>query len=500
MSPLRADVASFALSPPTPSTTLYPDSSTSVPQHFMGTSGFLFLAIAITTALVAGFFCLGRVTKRRTSNAWTTLSGMLTSLWRRRSTPRSAGTGNGWSVDLEAGSDCEHIDMVYARFFHPTLWDLVDYHPATSCTPAICVESEADEVPKSEPKPFGMSSFLDVDDDDDDDLKRKAAEQVAKPEVKRTPAYDTGTPTYCNFSSKIIGTTVRQGPFLSVSEDLADVDSSQETLPTEHLTLSASHSIPSSRAWRYGLADMAGIAKDLAAAVSEAPNDTAKDFEPSPPAVTVFSLRGTSSKISKFTTPCRPARDRKLEPIEEELGDEQRNTKVGSEATPDCDVGEDGLPNVLGGVAVPSTPEECMALMRKILDDLGNPSLDYSPRAFIDDSDSEDGGYEEGALLLTPTRPLRITKQISLESMSSSASTDGDMSRDGVLPRTPPTPPLSRRLPIPGATNTGSNELQVISFTPSPPSVPSKVYIRGHRYNRSPLCRPKLPLSVVPCL
>ncbi|KAF9236423.1 hypothetical protein BU15DRAFT_64018 [Melanogaster broomeanus] len=477
MSPLPTVVASFSLSASTPSGTLYPDISTSAPQHLTGTGGFLFLAVAINIIMVAGYFGRGRGHKGRTSDRWTTLSAPRT--------PAMAGL-----QIQEAGSDCEHVDMVYARFFHPTFWDLVDYHPATSCTPAIYVEIEANKPPKSEPKPYGMSSFLDVDDDDDDNPKRKSKKQVARPKVKRTPAYDTSMPTCCNFSSKIIGATFRQGPFLSVSECLADAGPSLQTLRSldltcpVHRTFSATRLVSSSRAWRYGMADMAQLAKELAVAMSKEPNGSAT-CEPSSPTVSIPSLRGTPSNISKLRPHCRPARDSKLELIEEEPGDEHRDTKLGSDAMPDCGTGAyDGLPSDLGDIDVPSIPEECTALMREILDDLRDPNLDCSPWAFTNDSDSEDGGDEQGTVSFTPTRPLRITRQISLESMFSSESTASDISGIGISPRTPPTPLMSRRLPIPGATDTDSEELQVMSFTPSPPSPPGKVYVRGHRLTK----------------
>ena len=112
---------------------------------------------------------------------------------------------------------------------------LVECHPATTSAPAIYVEDEAKEIPASEPKPYGMNSFLSMDDDDDDDdgdgdggendnakHARRTSDQGAGLKVEQVPPYDTSTGTSVNFSSAVIGTTVRRGAFLSVpgqSED-----------------------------------------------------------------------------------------------------------------------------------------------------------------------------------------------------------------------------------------------------------------------------------------
>ncbi|KAF9224476.1 hypothetical protein BS17DRAFT_766507 [Gyrodon lividus] len=563
MSPLPATVTSFVLSPSTPSATLYLGSSGQptpmISQHLLSTSGYFVFAVAIVS--VAGYFYHRRGINERTGDGWISLSGLLSSLRHRGSMTSSADTCNGWPVDLEAGR--EHVNMVYARFFHPTFWDLVDCHPATSSTPAIYVEREVIELPKSEPNPYGMNSFLDMDDDDDDDddLKRKAMEQVAGQKVKRVPPYDDiSTPTNCNFSSNIIGVTVHQGPFLSVPEDLEVVDSSQQTLGvldtscSVHGTFSATRPISCSRARRYGMADMAKIAKDLVATVLEEPSGCIKDFGVSP--VSVPSRRGALSDISKFTkaltvTPYRSACEPKLKLIEEEPEAECQNagetttpvvcdipsstprpvsptpithlvnteTKVGRKASPDRGMGAfdsldslDSLPDTLGDIDSPAVSQEIMDLMRKLLDELREPILHHSPLAFTNDSDSENDGGGASVPPLTPTRPLSITRRRSLESVSSVASTDSDASRQTMSsPITPPlTPPMSRPLPLtaplvsakasPGTTDWDSDEVQVVSLTSSPPSAPSRAYVRGHRYNRFPLYGPKLPLLTLPLL
>ena len=91
------------------------------------------------------------------------------------------------------------------------------------------MEDEVKEIPASEPKPYGMNSFLDMDDegedeDENDGPKRAQAKAhpVAKPRIEQAPPYDTSSPTNVNFSNEIIGTTVRPDAFLSVPEQYED--------------------------------------------------------------------------------------------------------------------------------------------------------------------------------------------------------------------------------------------------------------------------------------
>ncbi|KAF8554989.1 hypothetical protein OG21DRAFT_1603182 [Imleria badia] len=196
-------------------------------QHLLGTGGLLFAVVAIVS--VAGYFYHGRgsANSAQKTNTWASLSGLLSSLrhWGTAATSMEAATD--WPVDLEVGFE-QHVSMVYGRFFHPTFWNLVECHPATPFAPAIYVEDEANEIPVSDPKPPGMNSFLDMNDGDGDDSTNNAGEKPDKdgrPRVKELPPYDTSSPRNVNFSSEIIGTTVRPGAFLSVPGELEDCSS-----------------------------------------------------------------------------------------------------------------------------------------------------------------------------------------------------------------------------------------------------------------------------------
>ena len=89
------------------------------------------------------------------------------------------------------------------------------------------MEDESNEIPVADPKPPGMNSFLDMNDDDGDgdDGNKHTSEKPDKPRVKGFPPYDTSLPSNVNFSSEIIGTTVRRGAFLSVPGELEDCSS-----------------------------------------------------------------------------------------------------------------------------------------------------------------------------------------------------------------------------------------------------------------------------------
>ena len=76
-----------------------------------------------------------------------------------------------------------------------------------------------------------MKSFLDMDDEDEDGdgdggdsvkLPRRKPVQVGTPRSQGFPPYDTSSPTNVNFSSEVIGATVRPGAFLSVPGELED--------------------------------------------------------------------------------------------------------------------------------------------------------------------------------------------------------------------------------------------------------------------------------------
>ncbi|KAG9316998.1 hypothetical protein JVU11DRAFT_1178 [Chiua virens] len=198
-------------------------------QHILTTGGLLFVAVVVVT--LAGYFHHGR--RARTNNGWAGgLSGFLSSLRSRG----SAGTSDGATSDLPCHPTVafeHHVNMVYARYFHPTHWNFVEAYPATPSTPAIFVEDEATGIPVAEPKPFGMNSFLSMDDEDDsnDGACKK------RHRVKTPPPYDTRSSVNIDFHNDVIGSTFRPGAFLTIPgmiednpEDASDSLSSFESL------------------------------------------------------------------------------------------------------------------------------------------------------------------------------------------------------------------------------------------------------------------------------
>ncbi|KAF8450997.1 hypothetical protein L210DRAFT_3521941 [Boletus edulis BED1] len=192
MSPIPSIATTFALPTPAPSVTL--DSTGQgtplMSQYILGTGSFL---VAVALVLVARYFHHGRA---RTSNTWKPWTGLLSST-RRRGSPTD------WPVDVEAGFELD-VRIVYVRFSHPAIWNLIECHPGTPSVPDL--------------SPSGVDSFLDMVD------------RVGRHEVKEVPLYDTSSPTSVSFSNEITGTTVREGAFLSVLGELEDDPS--ETSPS----------------------------------------------------------------------------------------------------------------------------------------------------------------------------------------------------------------------------------------------------------------------------
>ncbi|KAG6374879.1 hypothetical protein JVT61DRAFT_3608 [Boletus reticuloceps] len=204
MSPIPSVTTAFALSTPAPSVMLDPDSAGQgapmMSQH-LRTGGVLVAVVALVS--VASYFYHGRgtVNHTRTSNTWVSLTGLLSSIRHRGSPTTSTAAATDWPVDVEVGFE-HHVSMVYARFFHPAFWNLVECHPGTPSTPAIYVEDEGNENPVLDLNPPGVNSFLDMDDDDDDsdgndDGKRvrEKPDRVGRHGVKEVPPYDTSSPT-----------------------------------------------------------------------------------------------------------------------------------------------------------------------------------------------------------------------------------------------------------------------------------------------------------------
>ncbi|KAG9309111.1 hypothetical protein JVU11DRAFT_11005 [Chiua virens] len=213
--------------PATPSISPEPvpagQSASAIPYQ-LRTGSLIFCAVAIIS--VASYFYHRRRTtdSARTTTARTPFSGFLSSRRHRSSDVVPAAA----TADRTAEFNPEqHVSMIYARFFHPTFWNLVECHPPTPSAPAIYVEDEATEIPVPEPIPYGMTSFLDVDDEDEDEdnIPKRACEKRKRGtsyQVVQLPPYDASSPTNVNFSSEIIGVTVRSGAYLVVPSELED--------------------------------------------------------------------------------------------------------------------------------------------------------------------------------------------------------------------------------------------------------------------------------------
>ena len=367
----------------------------------------------------------------------------------------------------------------------------------------------------SEPKLPGMNSFLNMDDDDDDDGDGKddsperaseEPERGARPRVEEFPPYDTSSPVNVNFTSKIIGTTIRSGAFLSVQDELED-DSSESLSSDSELDFSCSAydgismSPPRSSCSlrRHGMADMAHLAQSLKDTIPEDGYDL----------VPTISRRAGLLDVSMFleadpAMSCRPLE--RTEPVDDES------------TISNCDVGvqddRGDLRNSRIELDSLSAPHEGVEIMRRLLTELRDPCLDCSPRALSEDSDSEsyDDDEEEEAIVprLTGTWRLDSVRRNSLESTSSTPTTGGDASEEGpIYPLTPPPKPALASVSevhnarvVPPVTPWFKKEVQSMSpvSSESPPSVPTKAYVRTHRDSRLLLYGPRLPLAALPRL
>ncbi|KAF8432573.1 hypothetical protein L210DRAFT_3558068 [Boletus edulis BED1] len=205
MSPIPT---TFALCTPAPSVTLDPTGQGTplMSQFLLGTGSFLVAVVALVLVSVARYFYHGRgtVDHTRTGNTWIPWTGLLPSIRRRGSPTTSKAAAMDWPADVEAGYELD-VRIVYVRFSHPAIWNIVECHPGTPSVPDL--------------SPSGVDSFLDMVD------------RVGRHGVKEVPLYDTISPTSVSSSSEIIGTTVRQGTSPSVLGELEDDLS--ETSPSD---------------------------------------------------------------------------------------------------------------------------------------------------------------------------------------------------------------------------------------------------------------------------
>jgi hypothetical protein len=376
---------------------------------------------------------------------------------------------------------------------------------------------------------------MDIDDDDNDDgdgdgddsakSARRKPDRGATLRVHELPPYDTSLPTNLNFSSEIIGTTVRPGAFLSLPEELED-DSSQSSSsdsdsdfpcsPYDGISTSDSEldfscspydgivTTPprsSSSTPRYGVADMAYFAQGLKDTIPEEGYNL----------VPTISRRTGLLDVSNFveTDPvlyCRPLE--RLGPVNDELTISKCDT-IGVHDS------RDGLDNSFNDADTLTAPHEGLILMRRLLEELRDPNLDCTPRPLFEDNDSEcsddDDEEEAGLPYLTPPWLLDNVGQTSLESISTPGS-DSDVSDEGpIYPLTPPPSPAMSLASAPDVrkdrtsspVTPWSNE-QVLVMPPSssnsPPLLPAKVYVRSHRDSRSLLYGPRVPLVNLPRL
>lgn len=395
------------------------------------------------------------------------------------------------------------------------------------------MEDEANEIPASGPKLPGMNSFFDIDDDDDGDgdvdaddgakSARRTPDRGATPGVQELPPYDTSSPTNVNFSSEIIGTTVRPGAFLSLPDELEDEssessssDSELEFLCSPYDGISTSDSESdfscspydgivttpprsSSSTRRYGVADMAYFAQGLKDTIPEEGYDL----------VPTISCRTGLLDVSNFveTNLVLPS-----EPLE-------RLGPVDELTVSNCDIGvhdsRDGLDNSSSDADTLAAAHEGLYLMRRLLEELRDPNLDCTPRPLSEDSDSEysddDEEEEAGVPRFKPPWLLDNVRQNSLESTSTPGS-DSDVSDEGpIYPLTPPPSPAMSLVSAPDVRKdrtsspvTPWSSRQVLVMPPrslnSPPLFPAKVYVRSHRNSRSLLYGPPVPLVNLPRL
>ncbi|KAG6375160.1 hypothetical protein JVT61DRAFT_3367 [Boletus reticuloceps] len=483
MSPIPSVATAFALSTPAPSVMLDPDSAgqgASMMSQHLRTGGVLVAVVALVS--VASYFYHGRgtVNHTRTSNTWVSLTGLLSSIRHRGSPTTSTAVATDWPVDVEVGFE-HHVSMVYARFFHPAFWNLVECHPGTPSTPTIYVEDEGNENPVPDLNPPGVNSFLDMDDDDDsdgnDDGKRvrEKPDRVGRHGVKEVPPYDTSSPTSVSFSSEIIGTTVRQGAFLSVLDELEDdssetspsdseldfpgspydgilttdsepdfacspydgistVDSESDfsCSPYDGIVVTPPRSSSGACARRHGVVDMTYFAQSLKDTISE------EGY----PLVPTIPHRAGLLDLSSFvemdlTLPCGSLQG--LDPADEEST--IANYDNGVHDT------HEALVDGSNDVNIPGAPHLGGDLMRKLLLELRDPELDCTPRSLSEDSDSEysNDDDEEGASVPYPAPPwfLRNARRSSVES-TFTPGTNSEVSDEGsIYPMTPPSKPAT---------------------------------------------------------
>ena len=172
-----------------------------------------------------------------------------------------------------------------------------------------------------------------------------------------------------------------------------------------------------------------------------------------------------------------------------------------------CDVGvhdnRDSVPEDWSDGDIFAPPHEGPDLMRRILEELRDPNMDCTPRDLSEDDDfefSEDDiidDDEESVLQLTPTWGLDRLGRISLEWTSSTPRTNSDVYDGGsIYPLTPParsatlllSPPcVYKPRMAPPATLWFDEEVQVVVPTCSDPPLwlPSRPHVRTHR--RRPL-------------
>ena len=390
------------------------------------------------------------------------------------------------------------------------------------------MEDEANETPASGPKPPGMNSFLDMDDDDGvgDDSTKHAHEkpgQEGRSRVKAHPPYDMSSSSNVNFSSEIIGTTVRADAFLLVPGELED-GSSESSEPSSdykadfacspydgvattdsdsEFDISCSPydgilTLPptsSSGTRRYGVADMAYFAQNLADTVpGEGYN-----------LVPTISRRTGLLDLSKFAEtdlilPWGPLE--RLEGLDDELtisscdigrhgsGDgpsdidlvvvprgaflsdpKQRKDDMfdslpsGSEVDfpcspydgiaitdsefefsrlpydeptgPNCNIGfqdsRDGPGDRSSDVAT-IAPHEGLTFMQRLLAELRDPNLDFNPRPLPEDSDPEyfaDDHEEEASVLRLTSTSVLHPARRNSLDLTSTPGIDGDVSNEG---------------------------------------------------------------------
>ncbi|KAF8554990.1 hypothetical protein OG21DRAFT_1484260 [Imleria badia] len=348
-----------------------------------------------------------------------------------------------------------------------------------------------------------MNSFLDMEDDDEDEDEdeddstmhaRVKPDQDGRPKVKAHPPYDTSSPSNVNFSSEIIGTTMRPGGFLSVPGELDDCSS--ESSGSYH---------NSDFEVDYPSSPYDGIATP----------DSEVDFPCSP----YDGIATTDSEV-EFCSPYDGIAtiDSEVDfPCSPDEGIATTNSKSDFSCSP-----YDGIATIDSGFefsCLPydeptisnvnicvhdsrdgsAAPHEGLDLMRRLLAELRDPNLDCKPRPLSEDSDSEysaDDDEEEASVpRLTSMSVLHHARRNSLES-TSTPGIDSDVSDEGpIYPLTPhskPSPALARapdvhldRMSPPGVPM--FNE-EVLVTSPrswdSPPPFPTKAYVRSHRDNR----------------